>query len=200
MTDRPLRVGLVGANADQSWAKLSHIPAIKALPGLELVAVATSNAGTARAAGEAFGAGEHYASAAELARSPNVDVVSVCVKVPCHRDIVSAALDAGKHVLCEWPLALDVEEARVLAAAAEQAGVHAAVTLQGRASPRPGAPGACWAAAPPCGPASSPATPRSWLNRTIPAPCAMPDDPGVSRRPGETPQLGPIWLIPVASL
>lgn len=58
MKDKLLRVGLVGANPDQSWAKLSHIPAIKALPDVKLVAVATSNAKSARAAGEAFGVEE----------------------------------------------------------------------------------------------------------------------------------------------
>lgn len=135
MTHDPLRVGLVGANPNQSWAKLSHIPSIKVLPSLALVAVATSNAETARAAGAAFGVDEYYASATELAQSANVEAVSVCVKVPYHRDIVLAALDAGKHVMCEWPLARSVEEAEELTARAEQSGVHAGVGLQARMSP-----------------------------------------------------------------
>ena len=64
-----------------------------------------------------------------------MDIVSVCVKVPGHRDIVLAALAAGKHVLCEWPLGRNVQEAEELAATAARAGVHVAIGLQGRASP-----------------------------------------------------------------
>jgi len=135
MTTTPLHVGLIGANSDQSWAKFSHIPAIKALPNLTLVAVATSRLETARAAGEAFNVDAYYASASELAHSADVEMVSVCVKVPYHRDIVLAALNAGKHVLCEWPLARSVEEAEALAARADASPVRVGVNLQGRMSP-----------------------------------------------------------------
>jgi predicted homoserine dehydrogenase-like protein len=55
---REIRVGIVGGNANAGWTtKLSHVPAIKALPGLRLAAVATRNEHSARAAAEAFGAG-----------------------------------------------------------------------------------------------------------------------------------------------
>ncbi len=127
-----LRIGIVGAGAGPSWSKISHIPAILALPGVELTAVAASSAQSAREAGESLGLRETYASVPELAASRNVDLVTVCVKVPAHREMVLAVLHAGKHVLCEWPLALNVEEAEMLAAAAKQAGVHAAVGLQAR--------------------------------------------------------------------
>ena len=135
MSNQPLQIGLVGANPNQSWAMLSHLPAIAALPDVELVAVATSRPETARAAGEAFGVDEYYASAGELAHSANVDLVSVVVKVPYHAEIVAAALDAGKHVLCEWPLARSVEEAQTLAQRAAQSDVHVAIGLQSRQSP-----------------------------------------------------------------
>ena len=130
-----LQIGLVGANAKQSWAKTSHIPAIQTLPICRLAAVATHRAETAREAADAFGVDEFYASAAELAQSKNVELVSVCVKVPYHRNLVFAVLDAGKSVLCEWPLALSVEEAEEMAQRAEQAGVSATINLQGRMSP-----------------------------------------------------------------
>ncbi len=135
MSNQPLRVGLVGANPNQSWASMSHLPAIAALPDVKLVAVATSRPETARAAGKAFGVDEFYSSAAELAHSENVDIVSVVVKVPYHAEIVEAALDAGKHVLCEWPLASSVEEAQTLARRAAQTDVHVAVGLQSRHNP-----------------------------------------------------------------
>jgi predicted dehydrogenase len=51
MTQEEIRVGIVGANADVSWAKLSHVPAIKGLPGLRLAAVATRNEHSAGSGG-----------------------------------------------------------------------------------------------------------------------------------------------------
>jgi predicted dehydrogenase len=66
-----------------------------------------------------------------MARDPDVDIVAVTVKVPEHRAIVLAALEAGKHIFCEWPLARDLAEARELAEAARRAGTHVAIGLQG---------------------------------------------------------------------
>lgn len=51
-----IRVGVVGANPERSWAKDSHIPAIAQVPGIALTAVATRNEESARAATAAFGA------------------------------------------------------------------------------------------------------------------------------------------------
>ena len=130
-----LRVGIVGASPERGWAKEAHVPALRQLPGFKLNAVATSSEKSARAAAEAFGAPFWYGDAAALASSDQVDLVSVCVKVPAHREVVLAALAAGKHVYCESPLGCNVQEAEEIAAAAARAGVHAAIGLQGRASP-----------------------------------------------------------------
>jgi predicted dehydrogenase len=62
-----------------------------------------------------------------LVGSDEVDIVSICVKVPEHRKILRAALDAGKHVYCEWPLERNLHEAEELAAAAARAKVHVAI-------------------------------------------------------------------------
>jgi predicted dehydrogenase len=100
-----------------------------------LTAVATSRPDSARRAAERFGAAHAFADGGELAAHPDVDLVVVSVKVPAHAELVRAALDARKHVWCEWPLARTVEEAEALAAAAEAAGVHTVVGLQARCSP-----------------------------------------------------------------
>ena len=63
-----------------------------------------------------------------------VDIVSVCVKVPDHHTLVLAAINAGKHVYCEWPLGCDAAEAEALAGAAERRGIHHAIGLQARMS------------------------------------------------------------------
>lgn len=130
-----LRVGIVGASAHGGWARESHVPAVRQLDGLELVAVATNSRTTADAAASAFGVPDAYASGLELARAPDVDLVAVCTRVSDHRAIVLAALAAGKHVYSEWPLGRNVAEAEEMAAAARAAGVHTAVGLQLRGSP-----------------------------------------------------------------
>ncbi|MCK7624327.1 Gfo/Idh/MocA family oxidoreductase [Streptomyces sp. RS10V-4] len=132
---RPLRVGVIGANPDRGWAARAHIPALAALPDYALTAVATSRPESARAAARAFGAAHAFTDAGRLAAHPEVDLVVVTVKVPAHAELVGAALAAGKHVYCEWPLARTTEEAATLAAAAERAGVHHALGLQARYAP-----------------------------------------------------------------
>ena len=114
---------------------VSHLPALEKLSDLQLTAVATSNIDTAKEAAAAFGVEEYHAGGEELAQSPNVDIVSISVKVPHHATLVRRALAAGKHVMCEWPLATDVAEAEALYAEAKEAGVHCGVGLQGRMSP-----------------------------------------------------------------
>ncbi len=132
---RTIRVGIIGASAQGGWARDSHVPAVKGLEGLEFTAVATNSRGTAAAAARAFGVPSAFGSGLELARSPDVDLVAVCTRVPDHRDIVLAAIAAGKHVYCEWPLGKDAAEAKEMASAARGAGVLTAVGLQLRANP-----------------------------------------------------------------
>ncbi|MEJ3657057.1 Gfo/Idh/MocA family oxidoreductase [Actinomycetes bacterium KLBMP 9759] len=128
-----IKVGVVGASPERGWAATAHVPALLADPRFALTAVATSREGSARLAGERFGAAHWFTDPRALAAHPDVDLVTITVKVPAHAELITAALDAGKHVLCEWPLALDTVEAEALTAAAR--GVHAAVGLQARFAP-----------------------------------------------------------------
>lgn len=131
MTDRPLRIGIAGANAERAWAKDAHVPALAAIPGLEIHAVSAREQHLADAAATAFGAAKAYGDTLAMVRDPEIDIVAVTCKVPEHRAIVLAALEAGKHLFCEWPLGRDYAEAVEMTEAAEKAGVHAAVGLQG---------------------------------------------------------------------
>jgi predicted dehydrogenase len=136
VTDSPVRVGLVGASLPHGrWAIEAHAPAIVALDGFGLDAVATTRRESAEAAAQAFGARAAYDSAEALIADPRVELVVVAVNVRAHAAVVRAALAAGKHVLCEWPLALDTPEAEELASLAAQTGVVTAVGLQARAAP-----------------------------------------------------------------
>jgi predicted dehydrogenase len=70
-----------------------------------------------------------------LARHPNVDPIAVSVKVSDHYRPVMAAIEAGKHVYCEWPLGRDTAEATRMLDAAERRGIRHLVGLQGQMSP-----------------------------------------------------------------
>ena len=130
-----LRVGIVGANIERGFAIAAHIPALQVLPGFEITAVCTTRQTSAAQAADYLGIPLAFTDPAQLAEHPDVDIVAVSVRVPSHRDVVLAALAAGKHVYCEWPLGRNLEEDRELLAAAEDAGVRHLVGLQARAAP-----------------------------------------------------------------
>ena len=132
---QPLRVGIIGVSAERGWAKMSHVPAVQKLAGLELAAVAANSQATADAAARAFGVKVAYGDAVALCQDPGIDLVTICVRVPAHRKLVLGALAAGKHIYCEWPLGRDTAESEEIAEAAQAAGVHAAVGLQTRMNP-----------------------------------------------------------------
>jgi predicted dehydrogenase len=130
-----LRVGVIGANPNRSWAKDSHIPALRSLENVQLAAVATTSRASADAAAAAFGVRAAYDDPRALITASDIDIVSVCVRVPYHRDLVMAALAADKHVYCEWPLGRDGGEAAEMAAAAGTRPVHVAIGLQAHMNP-----------------------------------------------------------------
>jgi predicted dehydrogenase len=135
MTAR-LRVGIVGLQPDRSWAARAHIPALRALADTyEITGVANTSLASAQAAATAAGLPRAFASVNDLVASPDVDVVAVTVKVPHHLAIVKAAIAAGKHVFCEWPLGNGLAEAEELAALARARGVLGVAGTQARAAP-----------------------------------------------------------------
>src|SRR5581483_4688750 len=131
----PLRLGVVGANPSIGWASRTHVPGLLALPDYDLAAVCTTKRESAEAAAQKYEARKAYWDYRDLVSDPDIDVVDVCVRVPYHFEIVKAALAAGKHVYCEWPLAATTAQAEELATLASKAGVHAMVGLQARAAP-----------------------------------------------------------------
>ena len=130
-----LGVGLIGVNPTWGWAATAHIPALNALPNYKVRAVSARSAESARAASEVFGVGKVFSDHEQLVSQPDVDVVAITVKVPHHRELVSAALTAGKAVYCEWPLGRDLDDARAMATLAAERGVRTVVGLQARQAP-----------------------------------------------------------------
>ena len=130
-----LGVGIIGVSPVRGWAATAHIPALRALPNYEIRALSAHSAESARAAGEVFGVSAVFSDHKQLVTQPDIDVVAVTVKVPHHRELVSAALAAGKAVYCEWPLGRDLDDARAMAALAARRGVRTVVGLQARQAP-----------------------------------------------------------------
>jgi predicted dehydrogenase len=134
VSEAPLRIGFAGANATRGWARDAHLAAIQAIPDLTIQAVSARTQEIADGAAVLFGANSAYANSLDLARDPAVDIVAVTVKVPEHRAIVLAAIKAGKHVYCEWPLGRDRAEAQEMHDLAASSDVHVCIGLQGQNS------------------------------------------------------------------
>src|SRR3981081_2664199 len=134
-TSSKIRVGIVGASVSRGFASIAHIPALKALPQFEFVAVCTARQQSAEAAARHYGVPLAFSDAEKLAQHPDVDLVTVSVKVPDHYQPVIAAIEAGKHVYCEWPLGRNTDEAARMLGAAERQGIRHVVGRQGQVSP-----------------------------------------------------------------
>ncbi len=130
-----LGVGIVGAAPSGGWGGRVHVPALKSLPGVRLVGVANRSPESGQAAARELGIPRAFAGVDELATDPEVDVVAVCTRVSAHAEGVRAAIAAGKHVFCEWPLGIDSAETAALAGLARERGVRHAIGLQARCSP-----------------------------------------------------------------
>ncbi len=130
-----IRLGIIGASAEHGWGKMTHVPAIEHLPEVELTAVCTSSEETAAAAASAYGVRYGFADYHELVQCDEVDAVTIVVRVPWHREMALAALAAGKHVYCEWPLAQNIEEGVEMVDAAKATGLKNMIGLQGRFAP-----------------------------------------------------------------
>lgn len=132
---KKIRVGLVGVAPDRGFTAQAHIPALQGLADFEIAAVCTTRQESAEAAARHYKVPLAFADAARMAAHPDVDLVTVCVNVPDHYVPVMAAIEAGKHVYCEWPLGRNSDEAARMRDAAQRGGVSHVVGLQGRSSP-----------------------------------------------------------------
>ena len=134
MFGHDIRVGLVGANPEYGWGSGVHRRVLERLPGFSLQGVCTTREQSARAASTAFGAPLWFTDGAALAVHPEIDLVAICVKAPHHYAVARAALEAGKHVYCEWPLTTTLEQSEELARLATARGSKAMIGLHLRGS------------------------------------------------------------------
>jgi predicted dehydrogenase len=127
-----VRVGVLGAGA---WAEFAHLPGYKRDPRCELVAIADPLVDRARAYAEKFGIPNAYASHEELIARDDIDLVDVCTPSARHFELTWAALQAGKHVLCEKPIAYDYRDTQRAAALAREKGLKTKAGFTFRYSP-----------------------------------------------------------------
>jgi predicted dehydrogenase len=113
------------------------IPFHYALPAdtINLIGVATTRPDTAQKAAREIGCKIWTTDFHELLAREDVDMVDVCVPNHKHAEIITAAAEAGKHIYCEKPLALNVAEGQRMVEAAEQAGVKTQLTFNFRFFP-----------------------------------------------------------------
>ena len=114
-----LKVAVVGVGSISGF----HIKNYLANEDVELYALCDINAQRLKEKGEKYGVTRLYTDEAEmLAELPEIDLISVCTWNSAHAPCTIMALNAGKHVLCEKPMALNVEEAEAMQVAAEKNG------------------------------------------------------------------------------
>jgi D-xylose 1-dehydrogenase (NADP+, D-xylono-1,5-lactone-forming) len=133
MTDRALRWGVLGT---ANIARKAVIPAIHASNDNELVAVASREAGRAERFATEVGAPRSHGSYEALLSDEHVEAVYVPLPNALHAEWTVRALEAGKHVLCEKPLAASAAECRRMYAAADAAGLQLMEAFMYRHHPR----------------------------------------------------------------
>ncbi len=115
-TDR-IRVGIIGAGG---IVGSTHIPGLRRMPGVEIVAVANRSLESSRRAAEEFDIPRAYADWQQLIAADGIDAVLIGTWPYMHKDITLAALETGRHVLCQARMANNAAEAREMLAASQR--------------------------------------------------------------------------------
>ena len=127
-----LRVAVVGAGR---WAQRAHIPGWQRDPRVEVVALADTDPAILAEAGAKFGVTKLATDFRELLGDPGIDVIDVATANQAHYEISAAALEAGKHVLCEKPVHHDYRETRALSELAKSKGLKTKLGFTFRYAP-----------------------------------------------------------------
>lgn len=115
-----IKVAIIGCG---KIAQVRHLPEYAANPNVELVGYYDLNRERAEKVAAQYG-GKVYDTYFDLLNNPAIDAVSICVDNRSHAEITTYALYAGKHVLCEKPMAITLAECESMVAAAEFNGKH----------------------------------------------------------------------------
>ena len=129
--ERIVRVGIIGCGG---IANNKHMPALKRLKNVELVGFCDIIPGKAEKAAEKFGTvdAKCYSDYKELLKDESIEVIHVCTPNRSHSFISIDAMEAGKHVMCEKPMAKTTEEARAMIEASKRTGKKLTIGYQNR--------------------------------------------------------------------
>ncbi|MCW2527061.1 MAG: putative Myo-inositol 2-dehydrogenase [Pseudonocardiales bacterium] len=125
---KDIRVGVIGVG----WGSLVLAPAFNVVRGFEVVALCSQREERVRAAGEKLGIADVTTDWRALVERDDLDLIAICTPTPLHHEQAIAAMRAGKHVLCEKPVAQDPDEAREMYEVAEETGAVNGVNFEGR--------------------------------------------------------------------
>ena len=128
MTDI-VRVGVVGAG---NISHNAHLPAYKSVTNAKVVAICDLDIERAKKAAEDFDIPHYYDSVTEMLANEDIDAVDICTWNSEHAPVAIEAANAGKHVICEKPLTVSVENAEKIAAAIKANGVKFMLAVPGR--------------------------------------------------------------------
>lgn len=126
-----LKFGVIGAG---SIARKRHLPELQDNPNAEIAAICDISLERAREMTDLFG-GKAFSDYRSLIAMKSLDAVVVCATNTTHAEMTIAALRAGKHVLCEKPMATTLEDARAMIEAAEQSGKFLMIAHNQRLAP-----------------------------------------------------------------
>ena len=126
----PIGIGLIGCG---NVAELRHLPALGALSDARVVALADPDSRNLETLGSRYQVRQLYAEAGALLEDPAVEVVGVLVPAALHAEVVLAAVEAGKHVLVEKPLALSTADCARMSERADRSAGKVAVAFNLRA-------------------------------------------------------------------
>ena len=117
----PVRIGLIGSG----WMGAFHAESIaRRVPGADLAAIADPNVESAAVLASVLGVGKVTADAADILADPEIDAVIIASPARFHSSLIAQAARAGKHVFCEKPAGLGLDELDAALSAVEAAGVH----------------------------------------------------------------------------
>jgi predicted dehydrogenase len=118
---KTIKVGVAGLG----FIGPAHIEALRRIPGIEVVAISENNEELAKTKAEQLGIQKYFGSYSELLKE-DIDCVHICTPNFLHFEMAKSALLAGKHVVCEKPLATTIAEGQELLKLAQEKGlVHA---------------------------------------------------------------------------
>lgn len=131
MTDK-VRIGLIGTSW---WASMMYLPVLKSHPDAEIVAICGRDAERTQVLAEAHGIPRAFTDYHEMLQTGDLDGVVIATPDDQHKPMTLAAVEAGLHVLCEKPMALNAADAQEMYDAAEAAGIRHMVLFTWRWQP-----------------------------------------------------------------